>query len=71
MGLCQVPAMGLESERNQSSSVLLSFVQGRRSLHPSDEDQSLGTPGWSRQLECYGFEIHLLWFRYRGRCANY
>jgi len=44
IGLCRMPAMGLESERNQSNSVLLSFVQGCRSLHPSDEDQSLGTP---------------------------
>ena len=32
MGLCRMPAMGLDSERNQSNSILLSFVQGRRSL---------------------------------------
>jgi len=32
MSLCRMPAMGLESERNQSNCVLLSFVQGRRSL---------------------------------------
>ena len=32
IGLCRMPAMGLESERNQSHSVLLSFVQGRHSL---------------------------------------
>jgi hypothetical protein len=52
-------------ERNHSNCVLLSFVQGRRSLRPTDEDLSVGPrPWWSRRLECCGFGIHQLWFRY-------
>jgi hypothetical protein len=31
-------------ERNQSKCVLSIFVQGRRFLHPTDEDLSVGTP---------------------------
>jgi hypothetical protein len=45
--MCQMPAMGLESERNQSNSVLLSFVQGRRSLMvpPQRQGAIVGDPG--------------------------
>jgi hypothetical protein len=47
IGLCRMPAMGLESERNQSNSVLLSFVQGRRSLKvpPQRQRPVVGDPG--------------------------
>jgi len=31
-------------ERNQSPCILMSFVEGRHSHAPSDEDLSLGTP---------------------------
>jgi hypothetical protein len=62
--LPQIPA------RNQSYSVLFCFLQGRRFLHPSDEDLSLGIPTWgSRRLDRYGFGIHRLWFRYRRWAA--
>src|ERR1035441_8613524 len=53
-------------EQNQGYCSLISLVEGRRSLHPSDEDLSPGTPGcWSRRLECVVFGIRHLWFCYK------
>jgi hypothetical protein len=36
--------MGMDFERNQSYCALSSLVRSRRSLHPTDEDLSVGTP---------------------------
>jgi hypothetical protein len=39
---------------------LTHIVEGRRSLHPSDEDLSPGTPACrSCRLECIGSQVHL------------
>lgn len=40
-----IPTIERILERNQSWCGLLNLVQGRRSLHPNDEDLSLGA--WS------------------------